>query len=188
MQVDKHCDMEHINEIRIKMMEYLESISGPIDTKGVEIIGQIKSVSTLIENMMAQKTHEVDLSRSRWAILLFLQADELVGNKNGVTPTSLSKIQHVSKNTISALVKGLEKQKLISRYLDDNDHRIFRIRITDKGRELMNQQASVRINMLNQLVLNFSAEECTLLIGLLGKLQNSAEIILQESLQESSGG
>ena len=52
-----------------------------------------------------------------------------------MSPTHLSRCQSVSKNTISSLIGGLEEQGLVERELDRDDKRVFRIHLTDAGRQ-----------------------------------------------------
>jgi DNA-binding MarR family transcriptional regulator len=79
----------------------------------------------------------------------------------------------VSKNTISALLRGLEEQGLIQRTLDPQDRRLFRIRLSDYGRQVVQKEAPQRIRYLNKLASGISPEEQELLINLLAKLYRS---------------
>jgi DNA-binding MarR family transcriptional regulator len=123
------------------------------------------------------------LSAPRWALLMRLAAEEERGNHE-TTPTELSRSQNVTKNTISALLRGLEDQGFISRELDADDRRIFRIQLTPAGRELLRSTAPQRISQLNQFASHLSSGEQTQLIDLLGKLYCSlvTEMHHQEDL------
>jgi DNA-binding MarR family transcriptional regulator len=90
-----------------------------------------------------------------------------------MTPTELSRFQNVSKNTISSLVRGLEEQGLVTREIDRDDKRIFRLRITDKGRNLVMEETPKRAIYLNTLVTDLNDEEKQRLIELLFKLRGS---------------
>ncbi len=94
-----------------------------------------------------------------------------MGKPEGITPTELSHFQRVSKNTISALLRGLEEQGLIQRNLDSEDLRVFRIQLTDAGRALVLNTAPNRIAGLNKLLSGLNPEEREQLILLLEKLR-----------------
>ena len=88
-----------------------------------------------------------------------LIGDEQLGRKEGITPTLLSRYQSVSKNTISALLRGLEEQGFIQRALDPVDHRIFRIQLTPAGRQFVQTTSPDRMMYLNQLVSGLKVDE-----------------------------
>jgi DNA-binding MarR family transcriptional regulator len=96
-----------------------------------------------------------------------------MGRTEGITPTFLSHMQNVGKNTISSLVRGLEDQGLIQRENDSADRRIYRLKLTDAGRKLIVEQAPRHIEYLNSMVSGLSDEEQTQLIELLDKLLKS---------------
>ena len=105
--------------------------------------------------------------------MLRLYVEEVHGNMQGVSPTHLSHCQNVSKNTISALLRGLEEQGLVERALDPLDKRGFRIRLSQAGRDLLVNTTPRHLEHLNCLVSGLSPDERTQLIELLGKLQSA---------------
>ena len=99
--------------------------------------------------------------------------EENSGNYSGLTPTDLSHNQHVSRNTVSALLRGLEDQGLIERKLDEDDHRVFRIALTQTGRRIAQEMAPRNVDHLNSLVGAMSTLDQIQLIDLLSKLYQS---------------
>ena len=91
----------------------------------------------------------------------------------GVTPTHLSRIRNVSKNTISALLRGLEEQGLIERALDPEDRRGFRIRLTEAGRDLVRSTSPQHLARLNLLASGLTPDEQRQLVELVRKLYRS---------------
>ena len=114
-----------------------------------------------------------ELSAPRWRLLLRLLIEEALGNSAGISPTVLSRSQRVSKNTISALLRGLEAQGLIQRTLDAADRRAFRIQLTQDGRDYLHSTAPRRIEGLNRLPSALTPQEREQLTLLLEKLQRS---------------
>jgi MarR family transcriptional regulator, negative regulator of the multidrug operon emrRAB len=90
-----------------------------------------------------------------------------------MSPTHLSRCQNVSKNTISSLIGGLEEQGLVERELDRTDKRVFRIHLTDTGRQAVQETAPEHVAYLNALAGGLTEEERGQLIGLLEKLHAS---------------
>ncbi len=105
--------------------------------------------------------------------MLRLLFEEQMGSPEGITPTVLSHSQRVSKNTISALLRGLEEQGLIQRNLDPKDLRVFRIQLTPTGRNLIMATAPGWVNDLNQMVSGLTPQEREQLFTLVNKLQHS---------------
>ena len=115
--------------------EHSQFIANGNDTKGIEIMAMTKMVSNMMEVCFSQSDPSSDLTPPRWGLLIFLLEEEYKGNCLRITPTSMSQTRNVRKNTISSLLRGMEDQGLIERNLDPEDRRIFRIRLTEKGRE-----------------------------------------------------
>jgi DNA-binding MarR family transcriptional regulator len=160
-------------QIRFQINQHLKTLFNIEDTSGIELYTTFQRVSHLVELVEAQSIDDPDLSGPRWRIILSLFIAERMGKTNGMTPTSISYAHHVSKNTISSLLRGLEDQGLIQRTLDPDDLRIFRIQLTPSGRELAIKSGPQRLGDVNRLVSALSADECIQLTGLLDKLGQS---------------
>jgi DNA-binding MarR family transcriptional regulator len=141
------------------------------DTSGLELIIALHRAARLSEVVECQASPDPELSGPRWRLMLRLLVEEKMGNPDGITPTILSHSQRVSKNTISALLRGLEEQGLIKRTLDPKDLRVFRIQLTPAGRASVMVTAPQRIADLNRLVSVFDQQEREQLMNLLSRLQ-----------------
>ena len=115
---------------------------------------------------------DAQLSGPRWRLLLHLHVAEYTG-KTSLSPTELSSLQVVTKNTISSLLRSLEDQGLIERTLDPNDRRQFQIGLTDEGRDLVRTSTPQLMAYLNQLTSGLSSDEISQLQALLDKLHRS---------------
>ena len=155
---------------REHMRRHIHEIFKVDDTHGIEVFVLIQMIAHLSETLDCQNDSDTELSGPRWRLMLRLLIEETRGNCPGITPTELSQTQSVSKNTVSALLRGLEAQGLIKREVDANDYRVFRIRLTDQGRDLILTSGPVRIAALNDLTGGLSLEECDQLTALLDKL------------------
>ncbi len=165
--------IDHIQKVRSYIRSQVKDLVGLEDTSGIEVLSLVRMLMSLFEMAESQDQCQVDLSGPRWGLLMRLMAEEKLGQKGGITPTSLSHFQGVSKNAISSLLRGLEEQGYIQRTLDPGDYRIFRIQLTPAGRELVQSIAPKRLGYLNQLTSGLTAEEREELINLLTKLYQS---------------
>lgn len=155
--------------VRKKIVE----ISGIDNVRGIQLSNVIRRVANLFDAIVNQHIDEEGVTGPRMGILIRLYGSEVLHEKGGVTPTMLSHMQNVTKNTISSLVKGLEDQGLIRRENDPVDRRIYRLYLTDAGREYIVKIAPKQIMFLNSLVSEMAPAEIDQLIELLTKLQNS---------------
>jgi DNA-binding MarR family transcriptional regulator len=171
---------ERVEAMQARMRRYLRDLSGLDDTSGIELLTMLHKVVHLCDAIENKELSKSGLSGPRWAVLLRLMAEEQLDKSDGITPTSLSHFQCVSKNTISALLRGLEEQGLIQRTLDPADYRLFRIQLTSAGRELVQATAPQRIAYLNQMISGLSGAERDQLSTLLAKLQRS--VLVQSNL------
>lgn len=160
-------------KLRSHMRRHVQELTGETETSGLELGSLIRWLANLYENAEVPAACTTDLSGPRWGLMLRLLAEEKRGSCDGLTPTHLSHFQNVSKNTISALLRGLEEQGLIQRTLDPKDRRLFRIQLTEHGRQTVQTEAPLRIRHLNELASGLSPAEQDQLIGLLSRLYQS---------------
>lgn len=138
---------------------------------GVELLRLVKMTSNAYDMLTAERMRDENLSAPRWRLLwhLFMAAQE----GDVLSPTQLSQMQRLSKNTVSAHLRSLEEQGLIAREVDPNDLRQFRIRLTEAGRELVRTSTPGHMRFLNDLTDALTPEEITHLQHLLQKLHHS---------------
>jgi DNA-binding MarR family transcriptional regulator len=164
-----------VERIREHIQHHLEAAGTNSDTTGMELIALTHLVTQTYDEVNSQNGDHAcpGLSHSRWKLLMHLWEDERRGKTTGLTPTALSRGHNVTKNTISALLRGLEEQGLVHRALDPIDHRIFRIQLTPEGRALATRMAPTFHTRTNYWASGLTLEERTLLCQLLEKLYQS---------------
>jgi DNA-binding MarR family transcriptional regulator len=145
---------------------------GITEMHGLDLMRQIKMLSHLYGMLISAHMRDAQLSGPRWRLLLHLHMAEQMG-QTSLSPTELSRLQLVTKNTISSLLRSLEDQGLIERTLDPRDRRQFQIRLTAEGRELIRSSTPEHVIYLNQLAGDLTPDEITQLDGLLHKLRTS---------------
>ena len=158
-----------------RILEQIRALFQIEDLRGVDLFSTLNRVAQMLELYDARIGGEdLAVTAPRWRVLLFLFLSGEIGKTNGLTPTELSRFQQVSKNTVSSLLRGLEEQGYIVRELDPEDLRLFRIHLSQSGRELVLRTAPGRIRGMNQLLLDsLDADEIAQLDHLLKKLQSA---------------
>ncbi len=161
------------DQIRREIHENFQAVFGPQNTAGIELfilLQRVAQLSRLLDNQLGE---DMEVSGPRWRLLLRLFMEEQAGKVScGLTPTDLSRSQRVSKNTISALLRGLESQGLIQRTLDPEDLRAFRIQLTPAGRAYLRDNAPRRLDALNRMLNGLAPDEYEQLTRLLNKLHH----------------
>jgi len=180
-------DAEHTGHgaVRAFMHCELKALAGLEDVSGVEIVGLLRGLTRLYELVESQEAGGSELSGPRFGLLMALLAHERLGRGHSLTPSALSRCQGVTRNTISSLLRGLEDQGYIERTLDAQDRRVFRIRLTDAGRRVLQTQAPERIAHLNRLAADLSGDEREQLLALLGKRHRS--VVANSGLRHTPG-
>ncbi len=161
---------EEREQARAHVFSQLKTLFGVEDTSGIELFITLQRAAHISEMLDCGPEEEMELSGPRVRLMMRLLIEEQLGNRDGLTPTVLSHSQRVSKNTISALLRGLEEQGLIRRTLDPKDLRLFRIQLTEAGRDFIVNSAPRRIEGINQMMAALDPEERQQLKELLDKL------------------
>jgi DNA-binding MarR family transcriptional regulator len=174
---DTHMSRSHEDAIQFIRDHDRARLQGQVDNGGdhaaLEIATLIRLTAGLYAAVGVRHFGQTEVSAARGRLMLRLLADDLDGPGGGLTPTYLSRFSHVSPNTISSLLRGLEEQGMIERQLDPKDHRLFRIRLSHSGRRLIKSHAPDHIAQLNELASDLSPEERDQLATLLEKLYRS---------------
>jgi DNA-binding MarR family transcriptional regulator len=168
----------HGNEVEFEKMQerlkqHLLNKTDGAGIQGMELSSLIRMIGNYYSAVIHQKKIIGELSGPRMGILLRLLVEEETGNKDGINPTALSLFQNVKKNTMSSLIRGLEDSGYVERTLDPNDKRVFLIRISETGKNMLDTIWPQRLKLMNDLTSDMSSEEMDQLIFLLQKLQRS---------------
>ncbi len=172
-QISRFTHAQHVRAM-------VNNLAPGADPAGVELMRLIRAAANQYDALIDERLRDAGLSGPRWGLLLRLIAHEHHEGPAGMTPTELSRCQNVSKNTISTLLGSLEAQGLVTRDLDPNDKRVFRIRLTEEGRSLVRTTAPAHVSNLNRLIAGLSPQERAQLADLLEKLITSMTRAAQE--------
>jgi len=89
-------------------------------------------------NLMRRQMHTLDLCRGQPPVLFALY------KKDGMSNSDLAEFLEITPATLTNKVKRMEKAGLVIRRRDEEDERVSRIYITEKGRNLMENLKQAR--------------------------------------------
>lgn len=102
-------------------------------------------------------------------ILLFVLSEAHSRYPEGVPVSELSKTLAVKPPSITPLLAALEEKEMLGRTMDKNDRRIVRVRLLEKGRELVEGQRSHMVGKFRGLVEYLGVEKSVMLTELINE-------------------
>ncbi|SKA79605.1 transcriptional regulator, MarR family [Caloramator quimbayensis] len=94
-------------------------------------------------------------------------------HRDGQSQKELAMKLNIKPATITVMLRRMEKTGLLLRKQDEEDQRISRVYITEKGREICKELKQVMIELNDECFKNFTEEEKDALYKLLIKMQNN---------------
>ena len=130
-------------EKREKWMAFVRELNPEVDPRALRLMDELRAVSHALHQLGEQSVATTGLSYARMRLLLGLMfAQEIEGREYGLNPSEISERQGTSRNTISSLIRDLEKEGLIQRTLDPHDRRRWNIQLTERGLDLVRNHIS----------------------------------------------
>lgn len=117
---------------------------------------------------LRRRLSDIDLHAGQEIFLLFIWQDE------GLTQSELGERVGVQPSTVNRMVGRMERSGLIQRRKDEEDNRVTRVYLTEKGSNMREPVAQVWEDVEAQLMRNFTAEERMLLRRLLYQIYENA--------------
>ena len=117
----------------------------------------------------AQRLAPFDLTYPKYLVLLALHEE------NGQTVGMLGKRLTLDFGTLSPLLKDLEKSGYVTRQVDPEDRRSFRIALTLRGKRAFERVAAEHERWVVDLFEDLTVKQKTLLADLLMSLKTSAK-------------
>lgn len=102
-------------------------------------------------------------------MLLFVLSDAVRCHPEGITVSQLSKILGVRPPSITPVLAKLEEKEMLERTMDKNDRRIVRVRMRDKGRELIREHKRHMVQRFRGLVEYLGVEKSVALTDLINE-------------------
>jgi DNA-binding MarR family transcriptional regulator len=135
-----------------------------------DIVANVEKELRYIAGIIKQKGRELlsdyTITPPQFVALqwLFEDGDMTIGD--------LSTKMYLACSTTTDLIDRMEKNDLVERIKDTNDRRVVRIHLLDEGKRIIDEVIKKRQQYLEEVFLNFSAEEIQVLQDNLIKLHH----------------
>jgi DNA-binding MarR family transcriptional regulator len=121
---------------------------------------------------------EYDLLQGRWWVLLLLMREDNLSS----TPSALAEKAGVSRATMTGLLDGLLREKLISRVHAKQDRRQIQIRLTALGQAKLDDVMPGYYQRVNQLMQALTESEAIHLMALLQKIYQQRHVFENQAV------
>jgi DNA-binding MarR family transcriptional regulator len=133
----------------------------------------------LVERVMQPYFARFGISGSQWGVLRTLERAEAEGQE-GVRVTDLSERLLIRPPSVTGVVDRLERAGLVVRDTASNDLRVKRVRLTARGRRVVEQVRAVHSGQVDALLGGLSAAEQSEFQRLLERLSGHLEKLLEQ--------
>jgi DNA-binding MarR family transcriptional regulator len=134
----------------------------------LEMLRVSREMMSMAEKFFA--SFQISLGKFSVLMLLFRHREE-----GGLSPSVLAEKAGVTKATITGLIDGLEKMKLITKTPKKNDRRSVEIRINENGVGFLNVILPEHYSRVSKLYANMEADEKSQFMALLNKISKNIE-------------
>ena len=134
----------------------------------------LRKVSSDLENALESYFATYGVSTGRFMLLLLLSS-----NNTGMMPSELAHQSGVTQATISGLLNGLEKTKLIIRETHSHDGRAYVIKLSSQGCELLNLLKPEFLKCIEGIMSQFSVEEKQQMVNSLARFSHSLKMFTE---------
>ncbi len=129
------------------------------------VVSRLMWLSHKQRQRVCQRMEEIGIGGGAGPILMTLGAQGEMNQKE------LAQKIHVSAATVSQTLKPLVKEGLVERKSDENDARVFLLRLTEEGLRKREQAMAIFAQMDSDLLMALTDEEQDQLAALLQKLE-----------------
>ena len=130
------------------------------------LIGQVHRLSTkrFVQN---SHTHGLEISLDQWLVL------GPVWKNDGISQKDIAEYCGKDKTSVTKIIDTLEKKNLVVRVTDQLDHRVKRVVLSQKGRELFISALPVMAQTRDELRSGISDKEIEALKSILNKIHKN---------------
>ncbi|MBQ8003347.1 MAG: MarR family transcriptional regulator [Clostridia bacterium] len=138
-----------------------------------EVEKLVREVNRLHFTTFHQTLSQFGLGKGQPPILKYLSEND------GCKQSEIAQREHVSAATTTVMLQTMEKNGLIQRKSDENDLRIMRVYITDKGRQMQKKCDEAIENMEKEIYEGFTPDEIETFKMLLTKKRDRLKVLLE---------
>lgn len=171
----------HDPQKRERWLAFIQELSPDTDPQTVQLVGLVHRIAHTLHRVGENSLEAAGLSYAQYRLLMNLLFAEQFEGCNQLNPSEISDRQGISRNTVSALIRSLEEERLIERHLDQADRRKFNISLTAGGRERVRQHARHHFGAVHDCFRTLDAAEQATMNQLLEKLFVSLSSIDREN-------
>lgn len=129
-------------------------------------------VATDVSNGLDRYLGAHDLLQGRWWVLILLMREADVSS----SPSRLAEQAGVSRATMTGLLDGLQRDKLVTRMVAPEDRRQSLVKLTPKGQAKLDEVMPEYYRRVKQLMSALSDEEGETLMKILYKLSQHTQV------------
>jgi DNA-binding MarR family transcriptional regulator len=166
---------KHSPEQQQILCDFILRVSPEADPANIRLFGLLMETRTQLVQATEKRLAAAGLTWAKLRLLMHLAKQEYLAGSSGVQPSELSEMQDISRNTVSALINGLEAEGLVTRELHGRDRRKYVIRLTPGGREMLRARLGNHLKFVSQCFDSFNLSERDLLLDLLVRLNTNLE-------------
>jgi MarR family transcriptional regulator, organic hydroperoxide resistance regulator len=107
-----------------------------------------------------------------------------LGKHEGQSQKELAEKLHLKAATITVMLNRMEAAKLIERRPDDNDQRVSRVFLTEKGKEVRSEVIKALKKIVDECFYNFTDEEQILLRRLFMQMRDNLMKVCETNLED----
>ncbi len=130
----------------------------------------LMSVGRSHRNLIRRQMHALGLCRGQPPVLFALY------NKDGMSNSDLAEFLEITPATLTNKVKRMEKAGLVIRQRDEEDERVSRIYLTEKGRSFMDRLHQSMVEMEAVMLKGFSDSEVQRFTADMHKILENIEV------------
>lgn len=135
----------------------------------VTILRAASDISSALDSLLAKH----GLLQGRWWVLvLLMRQDDLTSS-----PSALAEKAGVTKATMTGFIDGLEREGLVSRFMDTNDRRKFLIRLSVAGQQKLDEVMPAYVQAVTQFMNGLGQSARSTLISDLSQLASRVDLI-----------
>ncbi len=161
--------------------ERFEAAYGEIDIQSVSLFLSVLRAGSDLLLALDKFLAGFGLSHGRWITLVLLMREENLSAR----PKTLAEKQGVTPATMTGLLQGLEKDRLISRHATEQDGRGSLVRLTPKGQALLQRIMPVYYASIARLTHGLSDEQKATALLVMNHLMQSSHALSQLAVSES---
>ena len=113
----------------------------------------LRQVNSIIKRRGREILDEFDITPPQFVAL------QILTKQGSLTIGELGQELYLACSTITDLVDRMERNGLVARFRDDEDRRVVRIKVKEKGHRLINEVIEARREYLRRVLSDISSED-----------------------------